>query len=202
MPTVFPKVIYAVASGQTAWDDQSRIQGSMDLPLSVKGRRQADQVAATWTAGPLPAVHCAPDEASRGTAEVLGHVWNCPVKIVDQLAEVHLGLWQGLTESELQERYPSAYGQWVDDPWSVLPPEGEAMAQADARLRQAMTRIVGRSSDRPVMVVLRPVMMRMVAAWLGEADQPWAASGVAAFQVTEDQWQVRRVRRAGRKVSV
>lgn len=193
-------MIYLVASAATAWDDQGRLQGSMDLPPSVTGRQTAGRIAALWKSGVIRAVHHGPDEASRLVASLLAQAHQGRHKSNEGLAEVNLGLWQGLTETELEDRYPTAYGQWREDPGSVMIPEGEDLEHARQRYQAAVARIVGRSGDHPVVLVLRPVIRRLIARWLGgdyDADQP-----LLGIQITAERWQQLKKAPHGRKVSV
>ncbi len=164
-------MFYLIASGATAWQEAGRLQGLADMPLSAGGLASAEAAAAAWQAGAMrarpKAVYCAGDEASRATAAAFAARSGCKVKELEELREVDVGLWQGLTEAELEERYPTAFGQWVENPTRVAIPGGEPLAEAVERLAGVVGKLLGRGGERTVVMVLQPVMLRLAMAMLG-----------------------------------
>lgn len=160
--------IALIASGATDWQQSGRLQGNTDLPLSSEAPSMiGDQAARHNLPRPVRVIHCAPDEASRQTADLYAaRLGEAKVKPVDALSEVDLGLWQGLTEQQLADRYARAYAQWHSDPAHVSAPEGEELADAADRLTAAISKLVPRSTSEPLVLVLRPLALNICAAWL------------------------------------
>lgn len=77
-----------------------------------------------------------------------------------------LGLWEGILEDEIEARYPSACRLWLDQPQLVQPPKGEAFADADARIRLAVSRVFERAERTPILIVCRPLSYAMATCWL------------------------------------
>lgn len=187
-----------VRSGSTAWEDSGRIQGSTDLPMSESGREEAAAgVAGVLCDGTVGLVLTGPDEASRETAAMLADRCRVKVKVEEELGELHLGLWEGLLESDLEERYPSAGRTWRDAPDQVQSPQGEPLGDARRRLTSVLCRVVERHrGETLVAVVLRPMAMGLVRCWL--ADEPcgqvWAnlrdCPMVEAVEVRRDRLRV------------
>jgi broad specificity phosphatase PhoE len=150
-----------VRSGRTEWEEGGRLQGRSDLPLCAHAQANLDAMIAQL-AGPdgkpdVDVVLHGPDEASAATAVRLGEVTGARVRAVKNLRAFDLGLWEGLLEEDLLERYPSAFKQWRDDPASVRPPEGELFSDAEARLLGALGRSVEKHAGRSIAAVLRPL---------------------------------------------
>jgi len=161
--------IVLIPAGATTWEQDRRLQGATDLPMSETALGHTSSKASAWSpVEPWPKiVHSAPDEASVRTAELfsraLDHV---RVKPVEGLAEPSLGLWQGLTTEQIAERHPKVYQRWRQDPYSVTPPEGESLTDAAARLRETVRGLTRRLGDRPLVLVLRPWMRHLAETWL------------------------------------
>jgi probable phosphoglycerate mutase len=159
-----------VRTGETDWERAGRIAGSTDVPLTEAGW---DRIRAAFQGlgqVRLSSVLCGPDETSQAIARELAKVsGGAKVKVIEDLGEVHLGLWEGILETDLQEKCPTAYRQWVEDPAAVHVPEGEGFEEAQSRLIQAL----GRGLDRArgdagaVGVVLRPMALGLVGCALG-----------------------------------
>src|SRR3954471_20192679 len=98
--------IVVLRHGSTAWNRESRFQGSTDLPLDDAGVRQADAAAAALeklepsvlvTSDSLRAVQTARPLAERCGVE--------PV-LEPRLRESDLGVWEGLTRKQVADRFP------------------------------------------------------------------------------------------------
>ncbi len=163
--------VVVLRCGRTEWDDAERLQGRTDLPLSESGQQAVAaeilDLAQSRGANPFAAIYCSPDEASIKTAEMLGEAAGGKVRPDDELAGVDLGVWEGLLESQLMERFPKAYRPWKEDPASVIPPGGESLQEADMRLRQALCRLLEKTNGKPVALVLRPINFALACVWLG-----------------------------------
>lgn len=171
--------VLLVRTGKTQWETCGRIGGSTDVPLAPAG---VDAVRC-WTASlagtNLSTVFCGPDEASRVTATAIASATGAKVKVVDQLAEIHLGLWEGLLEAELQEKCPTAYRTWMEDPACVSAPEGETIEDVRERVLEAVGKIIekARPGTGAVALVLRPIALAVVSAALGDGVGPGGPSG-------------------------
>lgn len=157
-------------SGRTQWDDQRRVQGRTDLPLSEAGRQGALHLIHQLTkptAGNTPAtIYAAPDEASRQTAELWAEAVGARVRTLPELESINLGLWEGLLETEVKHRYPGACREWQEQPANIHPPEGESFVDAESRIRIALSEVLERANGRPVAFVCRPIPYAMAVCWL------------------------------------
>jgi len=175
MASTSPATVYLVASGPTVWQRDERLQGNTDLPLSPEG---TDRVAEAAAHQPLPdelrVVYTAPDEASRQTAAALAAEAHARVRPIEELEEMDLGLWQGMRQSELADRYAKAFGQWQTEPASVAIPQGESLQDAADRVRKVFDRLLDRHGDEPFAVVLRPILFGLARRYLrGESLDKW-----------------------------
>jgi broad specificity phosphatase PhoE len=158
-----------VRTGETEWERAGRIAGSTDVPLTAAGWERLNEAFKELDGARLSSVLCAPDEASQAVARELAKVCGAKVKVVEDLAEFHLGLWEGMLKSELQEKCPRAFRQWIDDPAAVQVPEGEGVEDAQNRLMDALSRNLGRvrgGEGGAVGVVLRPMALGLVGCAL------------------------------------
>lgn len=162
--------VILIRCGRTGWDDSNRLQGRTDLPLSESGREAAQatirDLASLLAAPGVAAIYTGPDEASQETAGMVAQTTAAKIKTIDDLAALDLGIWDGLLESQLMERFPTAYRQWKDRPGSVNPPEGETFEEGDTRVRRAMCRVLERANGKPLAFVLRPIPYAMATLWL------------------------------------
>jgi len=73
-----------------------------------------------------------------------------------------------LLEREFAGRHAKRYRQWEDDPLSLIPPEGEPIAEARGRIFSAVARLLRRSRAGEVAIVLHPIGLGLLRCWLTE----------------------------------
>lgn len=175
--------VLLVRSGATEWDRAGRLGGSADLPMCDAGRAALLAELAAMGDVRLRAVYTGEDEGSRESAALIASATDSKVKVVADLREPGLGLWEGLSEQDLETRFPSAARQWREDPGSVAVPGGEDLHEAMARLsehvRKALTSAA--RSGESVALVLRPMALGLVlcAAAGKPAGEMWKMAEAA-----------------------
>jgi len=159
-----------IRCGETTWEREGRLLGSSDLPLADAGRVSVTADAARLAGLRLGTIHHPPDEAATETAKIFARTAKARTKAVQELADPNLGLLEGLLQREFADRHAKRYRQWEDDPLSLVPPEGEPIAEARTRLFSAVARLLKRSRAGDVSVVLHPIGLGLLRCWL--ADRP------------------------------
>jgi broad specificity phosphatase PhoE len=133
--------------GQTTWNAEHRFQGQSDIPLDETGEAQAEY-AARRLVTLMPSVIFASDlSRAQQTAAPLGRLTGLKVTTDKDLRERSGGDWEGLTNTEIHERYPKERATWS-------PPNGEPTAVVADRVSAAITRIAARLEDGKLAVVV------------------------------------------------
>ena len=134
--------IYLARHGQTTWNTQGRKQGQGDSPLTELGIRQAAstaQLLARLLEGNREPVefHVSPLKRARDTASRitnrLGHI-DFKQTISDAIMEINYGCWEGLTNEDVDERYPGQRKLRNRDRWNYVFDEGESYQQVAERV--------------------------------------------------------------------
>lgn len=123
--------LYLIRHGESVWNSERRWQGRADPPLSSFGRRQAQRIAETLSEADLAAVYSSPLSRALETARLIAEPYGLNVTVLNDLMEVDVGSWQGLTAAEVKERYPAALQRWraaLDHA-----PDGEPLQDAGER---------------------------------------------------------------------
>jgi broad specificity phosphatase PhoE len=169
--------VLLIRPGATLYDEENRVQGILDLPLSNQGvaevRRLADSLASPVDGPALSALYCGPGENALRTAEILGKVLGIRPRRVDELRNLDQGLWQGLQIEEIRRRNTKLFRQWIDDPRTICPPQGETMALAIERVRTALKPLIRRHQDGELfgLIVAEP-LARLVSCYLRGDPRP------------------------------
>jgi len=131
-------MIYLLRHGQTEFNVARRYQGHSDSPLTARGRLQArrmgERLASLVGDGAGWRIVASPLGRTVSTAEIIRTT--LPVapdlELEPRLAEICMGLWDGLTYEELEARRPSALDH---DERYFHGPGGESFDQFSGRLQ-------------------------------------------------------------------
>jgi broad specificity phosphatase PhoE len=122
-----------------------------------------------------------PEESAEATARAIAEAVGAKAKTFPLLHEVGLGRWEGMCAGEAEARYSSTYRQWRENPMAVVPPGGETIADAAARVLPAVRDVLVRckaDDSCGVCFVLRPMAFGIVRCWLRgeELSSLWDAA--------------------------
>jgi probable phosphoglycerate mutase len=125
--------IILVRHGETDWNAAGRMQGQSDTPLNALGRAQAECVAQCLAHEPVGAIYSSDLARALETATIIGQALDLPVITSSRLRERRYGIWEGLTWSEIQTRYPEQMAERRARPLEFAPPRGETGGELLAR---------------------------------------------------------------------
>lgn len=132
-----------VRHGQTEWNQQRKIQGMTDIPLNDVGRIQArcvsDYLKKHYS---IDAVYASPLTRALETAQICAKPFGVPVQLTDELREIRLGDWEGLTFDEIHRIHPKELEMWEKEPHHcIIPGDSETIRDIDMRLRGFVDRL-------------------------------------------------------------
>ena len=130
--------VILVRPGCTDFDDQKRLQGSLDIPLNQRGESQLSRVVEAIRGLPVEVVLTGSCEPCYSSAEALAKALDVPLKKKSKLENLHHGLWQGLSLDEIRHKFPRVFKQWEDAPETVCPPEGETVTEGVTRIETVL----------------------------------------------------------------
>lgn len=146
--------IYLIRHGITLWNAERRFQGQTDIPLSEVGRRQAMQTRDRLQQLHFDAIYSSSLKRAYETAQIIAGPHHLEVTPVDDLCEIHMGIWQGQTISEIQSKYPEIFHIWQASPTKAVIPECEGVVNAAERSFRAFKTIGERhQSDERIAIV-------------------------------------------------
>ena len=157
------KIIF-VPTASTEFDDQGRICGALDLPLSENGVVQAADWAQKLADVEIAMVYSGPATADRQTAQALTKAGakKRKTKAIEAWQNLDHGLWQGKILSELKENHSRFYRQWCESPDAIAPPGGETAAEVIERVKPAFEKILRKQAGRTIVVVVPDALLSIL----------------------------------------
>jgi broad specificity phosphatase PhoE len=158
--------IALIRPGSTSFDDELRIKGALDIPMSDCGNAQIEQTASELSGYHFDAIYSAPCESAIGTASLLGKIEGLKPKILDGLANLDHGLWQGKLIEEVRLQQPKVYKKFQEDPGSVRPPGGETLQEARARFQKIIRKWMKKHANEMIAIVVPNPMASIIRQWI------------------------------------
>jgi broad specificity phosphatase PhoE len=155
-------VLLLARHGETDWNRERRWQGHADPPLNERGRSQAHALARELEGETIEAVYTSDLARARETAEIVAERLGVAVVAIPELRELNFGALEGLTATEVEERFPGALEAYRDR--GEAPPDGESPAELAERTLAAVRRIAAEHPAGTVLVVAHGGSIRTLAA--------------------------------------
>ncbi len=146
------RVIF-VRHGETEYNVESRYQGHTDTNLSELGKQQAAAVAERLRYTDIAAIYASDLSRASETACAIASFHDLPVQGDESLRECAFGEWEGLTVTQIAERYPELYRNYLMDSVTHRAPGGERLEQLQARVVCTINRLAELHPDDTVVVV-------------------------------------------------
>jgi probable phosphoglycerate mutase len=152
-------IVALLRHGSTAWNDQRRMQGRRDIPLSESGRAEVR----TWRLPADPALpvagamqwHSSPLRRAVETAQILSGV---PPRDEPALIEMDWGEWEGYGLDELRRRFGETFARNEDAGLDFRPPGGESPRDVRDRIERWLREVAARGE--PVVAVTHKGVLR------------------------------------------
>ncbi len=127
---------------------------SSNPPLNDEGREQA-RATGEWLAplsGTFDALVSSPVRRTRQTAEILAEFFDLAIEEEHAVAEMEFGTWDGMSFTEVHEKWPDELGSWLGDLESA-PHGGESFRAVEQRVLEGRDRILESYAGQTVVVV-------------------------------------------------
>ena len=159
-------ILTLVRHGETAANSERVWHGSTDTPLTERGQAQAKRVGEYLgdTLGAAAAVYSSQLQRARHTAGAIAAALAVTSRVDEDLAEYHLGSWEGKTYRELY-RSEAFFERIARDP-DFAPPGAESPRQVATRVAEALRRIATAHSGDRVVLVTHGVALTLGLDWL------------------------------------
>lgn len=160
--------IYLVRHGVTEWNKQFRYQGAADIPLSAEGEEQAERVGLRLSQLPVERIVSSPLRRAMATAgKIADLVGVDSVEQWEDLREVNFGDWEGLTVSEIVDKFgEDIFNAWRSAQIDVSATNGEDSRSVYDRAGRAVQKLCGLNDEVTVVVshgaIFRALMLHFI----------------------------------------
>jgi broad specificity phosphatase PhoE len=157
-----------VRHGETDWNRDGRWQGGSDTQLNDLGREQARALAERLN-GDIAAVYSSDLARARETAEIVAASLGLQVRLDPRLRERGFGAWEGLTSTEIEERFADAHRRWRAGEGAGAD-DAEAFEEFSARVNDFLADVLRRHPGEEILVVSHGGSIRVIHALAAGLD--------------------------------
>jgi probable phosphoglycerate mutase len=154
-----------VRHGESEWNASGRLQGQADPPLSALGRHQAAHMAARLVDEGVDVIVASDLQRAMDTASALADAVRLDILPREDLREVDLGSWTGVSRDELEQQDPGAWRRWRIEGiegWDG----GERYEQAMVRVGHAISQLAAQFEGETVVAVTHGGCIRLATCHL------------------------------------
>lgn len=175
--------IYLVRHGETPWNEEMRYQGQTDVPLSERGRKQADALREAHFRGNIAGsdpihwakVYSSDLKRALETAKIIlgtqdkSHIAGSDpthkeITLCKDLREINYGVFEGVLLEDIKKNYAEILQQWWRDPQKARIPDGESLEELKERVLRCYHNIVEshKETDAHILIVSHGGPLRII----------------------------------------
>ncbi len=188
--------LIAVRHGETEFNADRRMQGHLDVPLSVTGRVQAQAAAARLADEPIDKIYSSDLQRALETARIIREGREIELVTDLRLREFHMGTFQGMTLSEAREKHGDAWERFFIHDADFALPGGQSRNQKQVEIASFMEEVVrSQAGGRMLVVTHGGILIAMLRHVLGiPASHYFRVSientGIQRFRYKNETWQL------------
>ena len=163
--------IYLVRHGETPWNNEGRLQGSKDIPLSKRGFKQAERLADRFEGLNFSAIYSSNLKRAEQTAATIARKNNMEVIQKKGFREISMGDWEGRLWEELNQEYPDTLQAWKEKPTMAAIPNCEGVVNVAKRGFKTLknTALEHKDNDR-ILIVAHGLLISTILCRIEKID--------------------------------
>lgn len=154
--------LYFIRHGESVSNLITQFAGSLDMPLTERGRAQADATAKFLKDVPFSCVYASDLCRAYDTGADVANSHGISIHPMPQLREIFAGEWEGKTYSQLEEEYADTYGVWRKQIGLAQCPNGESVAQLQKRIQSCVEEVVRRHPNETICIATHATPIRVM----------------------------------------
>ena len=160
---------YSVRHGEIDSNLKKVYAGWSQERLTERGVLQAEEAGEALKGEGIDALYCSPLKRAVQTAEIIGKAINRELVLDDHFREMKLGLWEGLSEDEIENAYPEEWRLWNTRPAELVLEGRETLRELQERVLEGIRRRRCQRSGK-VVVVTHVAIIRVLKLYAEGRD--------------------------------
>lgn len=155
--------LYLIRHGQINGYENFPVYGHTDVDMTKTGNLQMEKMAERLSLTEIKAIYSSDLKRSNKGALQIARYHDVPIYSLPELREMCFGDWEGLTLSEIRNRFPGEMQKRQADLLRYnVPGEGESIKQFSERISNCLERILGEQKDNDFVIVAHGGVNRVI----------------------------------------
>ncbi|QFY42720.1 histidine phosphatase family protein [Candidatus Methylospira mobilis] len=155
--------LYVVRHGETQANAEGRYLGALDTGLTACGINQVEALKSRLPAH-IDAVVVSPLRRAQQTAQIIFDNSSLSLRAMHAFRERHVGVFEGLTQTEARARYPELWSQNITRQWNLAPTGGESIAAVFIRVQRGLCDLLADYPQQVVVLVAHGFIAKTIRA--------------------------------------
>ena len=157
--------IILVRHGETEWNQQSRLQGHQNSPLTKNGELQALETKDALGSHVINRAYVSPLQRAQETMGIILSDRELIAIKSNNLKEIGLGPWEGKTKEETKISHPTEYDYFWNKQHEFSLSGAETYQQLQERLVSELKNIFEEEKHKTILVVTHWIAIKVVMAY-------------------------------------
>lgn len=156
------KILYLIRHGVIQSNLEDIYAGRSSEGLTAVGVAQAEQLGLEIGQWGIQAIYCSPLRRTLQTGQILNRHCQAELIIDEDLNELDLGKWTGLSKAQVYARYPAQYRIWISNPGQFREDGMESLIQVRQRVLRSANRFVQGEQPQIAAFVTHAVAVKLL----------------------------------------
>lgn len=159
-----------VRHGESEGNKNARFNGSMDFPLTEKGRAQAKKTAEFLNKYKIDKAYASDLVRAKETAQIIADSQNLELIEDIGLREINGGDFEGESFDDLHVKFPVEFKMWLEDLGNCQCPNGESIRGLFERINAKVREIAGDNKGKTVLIGTHAMPIRVMSTLWNKKD--------------------------------
>lgn len=152
------KIVYLIRHGESIHNEEDKLSGITDVPLSERGRRQCEKLRLFFANKQVDLVYSSPLSRAVESAKIIFP--GKEILIAPELIEIDYGRYEGVSRDENDH----ILQQWNTSPAEVQFPGGKKVREHAEQVYLGFIKIIRDSGARQIACISHRTTMRLIVA--------------------------------------
>ena len=158
--------LFLIRHGDTESNSAERYWGDTDVKLSDAGLQQAERLRDRLAAENIDAIYSSDLSRASSTADTIASNHGLEIITCAELREMNFGELEGLTFSEISQRYLEVTELWLKRSPKLKCPGGESIEEFNIRVNQFIGRLENHAPQEAIAIVAHSGSLRSLLCHL------------------------------------
>ncbi|WP_323610694.1 histidine phosphatase family protein [Erysipelothrix enhydrae] len=153
--------IYLIRHGKTLWNQEHRMQGSKNSPLTAEGKEQAMLLQKRLESEDFDEVIVSTSERAQETAALVFP--QTPIRLEPGIREIEMGVWEGQLHQDVKKHYPDQWYAFFNDPLHYTPVgPGERFEDVHHRIAPVVKNLTTQYVGKTIALVSHRITLKVL----------------------------------------